>query len=125
MAKMKANSSSRLRLEGVLLYSHQPVKRALRNIRGIEEDKASVLVLRSRLDARQPIGLLTNQEIKDLRTTFSDFKFSTENVLLRGLSLAKQRLFETRLVRGLRLRKGLTTRGQRTRNNCKTIKRRS
>lgn len=128
MAKLRSalkESSQRLRVEGVLLNSHQPIKRALINIRGLKEAKSAALVLRSRLNPNSKVSTLTNEDIKSLRTTFSDLNFSIENVLLRSLSLAKQRVYETRLIRGLRLRKGLTNRGQRTRNNNKTIKRRS
>ncbi len=117
------DSSNRLRIEGVLLHAHQPIKRALYDIRGIRDARASILLLRSRVNPYQVVGLLTNDEIKGLRTSLADLNFSTENILLRSVSLAKQRLFETRLIRGLRLRKGLTSRGQRTRNNNKTIKR--
>ncbi len=116
-------SSNRLRVEGVLLHSHQPIKRALSNIRGLREAKASVLLLRSRVNPNQVVGSLTNEDIKSLRASVADLNFSTENILLRSFSLNKQRLFDIRLVRGLRLRKGLTNRGQRTKNNNETIKR--
>ena len=116
-------TSSRLRLEGVLLPSSQHIKHALTNLKGIQHGRASILLLRARLNPNKRVGLLTNEQVKQLRTSFSNASFSTENVLMRSFFLSKQRLFEARLIRGVRLRRRLTNRGQRTKNNNKTIKR--
>ena len=116
-------TSFRLRLEGVLLPSSQHIKQALTNLKGIQHTRASILLLRARLNPNRRVGLLTNEQVKQLRTSSSNASFSTENVLMRSFFLSKQRLFEARLIRGVRLRKRLTNRGQRTKNNNETIKR--
>ena len=93
---------------------------ALTYIFGIGMSTAIKICKNANLDPDVKVKTLTDQQLTTLRAEAS--KFTTEGDLRREVALNIKRLMEIGSYRGIRHRKSLPVRGQRTRHNARTRK---
>jgi small subunit ribosomal protein S13 len=109
------------RIAGVDLPRDKAVLYALPLIYGIGKHNAAQVIEKAGLDPRTKIRDLTDTEIGKLREIL-DNDYQVEGDLRREVQGNIRRLIEIGCYRGLRHRRGLPTRGQRTRSNARTRK---
>lgn len=94
---------------------------ALTYIYGIGRTTARKICEKTKLDPNKRANDLTSEEINDLRTVIEN-EYKVEGRLRTEVSLNIKRLMDIGCYRGLRHRRGLPVRGQRTRTNARTRK---
>ncbi|HAL48616.1 MAG: 30S ribosomal protein S13 [SAR202 cluster bacterium] len=106
-------------VSGVNIPDNKRVEIALRSIFGIGPTQAK--------DVMEKVGILDNPRVRDLTETdltrireVIDREKIVEGDLRREVNLNIRRLIDIGSYRGLRHRRGLPTRGQRTRTNART-----
>ncbi len=109
------------RIAGVDLPRDKGLYYGLQSIYGIGPKRASEIVEKTGLDARKKIRDLSDDEVGKLRNVI-DEDYDVEGDLRREVFSNIRRLIEIGSYRGLRHRRGLPTRGQRTRSNARTRK---
>lgn len=109
------------RIAGVDLPRDKRVEVALTYIFGIGQSSSSKIVERAAVDPDTRVKDLTEGEIAKLREVI-EREFRVEGDLRRELSMNIRRLMEIGSYRGLRHRRGLPVRGQRTSTNARTRK---
>ena len=108
------------RIAGVNIPNHQHAEIALTAIYGIGRSRAQKIC-----DA---VGVVRSTKMKDLTEAEMDRlrdhigKFTVEGDLRREVTMSIKRLMDIGCYRGLRHRKGLPLRGQKTKNNSRTRK---
>ncbi len=107
------------RIAGVDLPREKRIEVALTYIFGIGPYKAKQIVLRTRLNADTRTRDLTEEEIGRLREEI-DRNHQVEGDLRREVAMNIKRLIEIGSYRGIRHRRGLPLRGQRTKTNART-----
>lgn len=110
------------RIAGINLPVHKHVNIALTAIYGIGRSTANKICDAVNIELSTKISALTDEEIETLRAEVA--KFTVEGDLRRVVSMNIKRLMDLGCYRGQRHRKGLPLRGQRTKTNAKTRKRR-
>ena len=108
------------RIAGVDL-PHKHVEIALTYIYGIGRTSANKICATVKIDPYRNINDLSNEEINELRKLIEN-DYKVEGRLRSETSLNIKRLMDIGCYRGLRHRKGLPVRGQRTRTNARTRK---
>ena len=109
------------RIAGVDLPRRKQTWVALTYIFGIGHTTAKRICEQAQVDGTQKIEQLTDQEVVRLRQTITD-GFRVEGDLRRDVSMNIKRLMDLGCYRGLRHRRGLPVRGQRTHTNARTRK---
>lgn len=109
------------RIAGVDLPRDKRVDIALTYIFGIGRTTASKIVEMAKVDAATRVRNLTDEEVSRLRNVI-DKNFKVEGYLRREIAQNIKRLIEISSYRGIRHRRGLPTRGQRTKTNSRTRK---
>jgi small subunit ribosomal protein S13 len=109
------------RIAGVDLPARKRAEIGLTYIYGIGRTRALSLLYRANVDATKKIADLTEDEVNRIRTLIEN-EGSVEGDLRKELSLNIKRLIEMGSYRGLRHRRGLPVRGQRTHTNARTRK---
>ena len=109
------------RIAGVNLPTNKRVVIALRYIFGIGPSNAVDICERVGIDAKRRVNQLTEDEIIRIRDTI-DRDYTVEGDLRRQQAMNIKRLMDLGCYRGLRHRKGLPVRGQRTHTNARTRK---
>jgi small subunit ribosomal protein S13 len=94
---------------------------ALTYIFGIGRSSAGKICEKTKLDPNKKANDLTGEEINELRTVIEN-EYKVEGRLRTEVSLNIKRLMDIGCYRGLRHRRGLPVRGQRTRTNARTRK---
>ncbi len=108
------------RIAGVDL-PNKHVEIALTYIYGIGRTSARKICESVKLDPNRNINELSNEEVNELRKLIEN-DYKVEGRLRSETSLNIKRLMDIGCYRGLRHRKGLPVRGQRTRTNARTRK---
>ncbi|MBS1706637.1 MAG: 30S ribosomal protein S13 [Armatimonadetes bacterium] len=108
------------RIAGIDLPREKAVLYALPILYGIGRKNAAEIIERAGIDPRTKIKDLSEVEIGKLRELVEEF--SIEGDLRREVYANIRRLMEIGCYRGLRHRRGLPTKGQRTRSNARTRK---
>jgi len=108
------------RIAGVDL-PNKHVEIALTYIYGIGRTSARKICESVKLDPQRSINDLSNEEINELRKMIEN-DYKVEGRLRSEIALNIKRLMDIGCYRGLRHRKGLPVRGQRTRTNARTRK---
>ena len=107
------------RISGIDLPGNKRVDIALTRIYGIGRSTARRIVATTGIDPLKMAADLNQSEINAIRTTLeADYK--VEGDLRRDVSLNIKRLVDLAAYRGLRHRTGLPVRGQRTKTNART-----
>ena len=109
------------RIAGVNLPTNKRVVIALQYIHGIGPKKASEIMQKINLPAERRVSQLTDQEVLHIREMI-DRDYVVEGDLRREVQLNIKRLMDLGCYRGLRHRRGLPVRGQRTHTNARTRK---
>ena len=109
------------RISGVNIPSGKRVEIALTYVFGIGSTRAKKICKEARLDPSKRVNSLTEDELGVIRDIIEK-KFVVEGDLRRDNSINLKRLIDLGCYRGLRHRKGLPVRGQRTHTNARTRK---
>jgi len=109
------------RIAGVNIPTQKRVEIGLRYIHGIGPQIAHQIVTRLGIDPSRRVGDLTESEVIQIRELI-DHDFLVEGDLRRDVAMNIKRLMDLGCYRGLRHRKGLPVRGQRTHTNARTRK---
>lgn len=108
------------RIAGVNIPNHQHTVIGLTAIYGIGRPRAEEICASTGIPTNKKVKELDDSELEKLRDAVG--QFVTEGDLRRELSMNIKRLMDLGCYRGLRHRKGLPVRGQRTRTNARTRK---
>lgn len=109
------------RIAGVDLPRNKRIVIALTYIHGIGRTSAAKIVEKCGLDPHMRSDMLSEQDVRRIRQVIDD-EFKVEGDLRREVQLNIKRLMDLGCYRGLRHRRGLPVRGQRTRTNARTRK---
>jgi len=109
------------RISGVDLPARKRAEIGLTYIYGIGRTRAKSILYRTGVDADKKIADLTEEEVNKIRTLI-ETEGAVEGDLRKEVSLNIKRLMEMGSYRGLRHRRGLPARGQRTHTNARTRK---
>lgn len=109
------------RIAGVDLPGHKRIDIALTAIFGIGRTSAKEIVRKAGIDPNSKAADLTSDQVNGIRTVI-DSEYSVEGDRRREISLAIKRLVDLGCYRGLRHRRSLPVRGQRTKTNARTRK---
>lgn len=109
------------RIAGVDLPARKRVEIGLTYIYGIGRTRAASLLHRARVEPGKKVSDLTEEEVNRLRMLI-ETEGAVEGDLRKELSMNIKRLIEMGSYRGLRHRRGLPVRGQRTHTNARTRK---
>ena len=109
------------RIAGVNLPTNKRVIIALQYIHGIGAKNAKDIVTKVGIDESRRIQDLSDAEVLQIREAV-DADFTVEGDLRRETAMNIKRLMDLGCYRGLRHRKGLPVRGQRTHTNARTRK---
>jgi small subunit ribosomal protein S13 len=109
-----------IRVAGVILPHKKHIKIALLSIFGIGLTRSLQICNKVGLDPATKVSDLTEQAIKSIQQAVAEFQ--VEGDLRRKVSMDIKRLKDIKCYRGLRHRRRLPVRGQRTRTNARTAK---
>ncbi|WP_310469207.1 30S ribosomal protein S13 [Sphingomonas sp.] len=109
------------RIAGVNIPTNKRVEIALTYIHGIGRTKAKQITEKLGIGADKRVQDLTDQEVLHIRESV-DADHTVEGDLRRETAMNIKRLMDLACYRGLRHRKGLPVRGQRTHTNARTRK---
>ncbi|MGN6147744.1 MAG: 30S ribosomal protein S13 [Rhizomicrobium sp.] len=109
------------RIAGVNIPTQKRVEIGLRYIHGIGPAKAREIIEKVGISPDRRVSDLTESEVIQIRETI-DRDYLVEGDLRREVAMNIKRLMDLGSYRGLRHRKGLPVRGQRTHTNARTRK---
>jgi small subunit ribosomal protein S13 len=109
------------RIAGVNIPTNKRVLIALQYIHGIGSKSAHEIMDKVHIPEDRRVSQLTDQEVLQIREMI-DRDYVVEGDLRRDVSMNIKRLMDLGCYRGLRHRKGLPVRGQRTHTNARTRK---
>ena len=108
------------RIAGINIPNHQHAAIALTAIFGIGRSRARNICEAAGIKHATKIKDLTDQELEKIREEIA--RLTIEGDLRREISINIKRLMDLGTYRGMRHRRGLPVRGQRTRTNARTRK---
>jgi small subunit ribosomal protein S13 len=109
------------RIAGVNIPTQKRVLIALTYIYGIGLKRSQEILEKVGIDTKRRVNDLSDQEVLKIREII-DRDYKVEGDLRRDVSMNIKRLMDLACYRGLRHRKGLPVRGQRTHTNARTRK---
>ena len=109
------------RIAGVNIPTNKRVEIARQYIHGIGPAKAQEITAKLNIPAERRVQDLTDQEVLQIRETI-DADYMVEGDLRREVAMNIKRLMDLASYRGMRHRRGLPVRGQRTHTNARTRK---
>ncbi|MBV6632955.1 MAG: 30S ribosomal protein S13 [Alphaproteobacteria bacterium] len=109
------------RIAGVNIPTNKRVEIALRYIHGIGPHSAKQICDKIGIESATRVNQLTEDQVVRIRETI-DADYSVEGDLRREVAMNIKRLMDMGCNRGLRHRRGLPVRGQRTHTNARTRK---
>ncbi len=109
------------RIAGVNIPTNKRVTIALRYIHGIGRTMAAEICEKVGVPAEKRVNQLTDAEVLQIREAI-DSGYTVEGDLRRERAVNVKRLMDLGCYRGLRHRRGLPVRGQRTHTNARTRK---
>ncbi|WP_392561378.1 30S ribosomal protein S13 [Orbus sturtevantii] len=108
------------RIAGINIPDQQHTVIALQAIYGIGNTRAKLICKEAGIDEHVKIRELSEDQIEKLREQVA--KFTVEGDLRREVTMSIKRLLDLGCYRGIRHRRGLPVRGQRTKTNARTRK---
>jgi small subunit ribosomal protein S13 len=108
------------RIAGINIPNHQHAQIALTSIYGIGRPRATAICVAAGVEPTVKMKDLTDSQVDKLREQVG--KFIVEGDLRREVSMNIKRLMDLGCYRGVRHKRGLPVRGQRTRTNARTRK---
>jgi small subunit ribosomal protein S13 len=109
------------RIAGADIPNEKRIEVALTYIYGIGPTSSNTILQETQISPSTRVKDLTENEISRLRDAIEQ-QYTVEGDLRRELAMNIKRLMDTGAYRGLRHRRGLPARGQRTRTNSRTRK---
>ena len=109
------------RIAGIDLPKNKRGEIGLTYIYGIGPATARYILDKNNIDRNKKVHEWNDQDLNDIRTTIND-EFKVEGALRSEVQMNIKRLLDIACYRGLRHRKGLPVRGQRTKTNSRTLK---
>ena len=109
------------RIAGADIPNEKRIEAALTYIYGIGPSSSTTILQEAEISPDTRVKDLTENEISRLRETIEQ-RYMVEGDLRRELAMNIKRLMDIGAYRGLRHRRGLPARGQRTRTNSRTRK---
>jgi small subunit ribosomal protein S13 len=106
------------RISGVDLPNDKRIEIALTYIYGIGNNLAKSIIGKAQINPNTRVKDLSNEDVGKIRTVLGDHK--VEGALRTEVSMNIKRLMDIGCYRGLRHRRGLPVRGQRTHTNART-----
>jgi len=108
------------RIAGVNIPDNKHTVIALQSIYGVGQTRSAAICSATGIDPTTKIRELSEEQLDAIRDQINTF--STEGDLRREISMNIKRLMDLGTVRGIRHRRGLPVRGQRTKTNARTRK---
>ncbi len=108
------------RIAGVNIPNHQHAEIGLTAIFGIGRSRAREICEAAGVPMNKKVKDLSDADLEKLRDEIA--KFTVEGDLRREVSISIKRLMDLGCYRGVRHKRGLPVRGQRTRTNARTRK---
>lgn len=108
------------RIAGINIPDHKHAVIALQSIYGVGQTRSKAILAMAGIAEDVKISELSEEQIDKLREEVG--KFVVEGDLRREVTLSIKRLMDLGTYRGLRHRRGLPVRGQRTKTNARTRK---
>ncbi len=108
------------RIAGVNIPDNKHTVIALQSIFGIGKTRAATICQKTGIDPSIKIRELSEQQLDAVRDQVNEY--TTEGDLRREVSMNIKRLMDLGTNRGIRHRRGLPVRGQRTKTNARTRK---
>jgi small subunit ribosomal protein S13 len=109
------------RIAGVNIPTNKRVLIALQYIHGIGQKNAADIMVKVKIPVDRRVNQLSDQEVLQIREVI-DRDYMVEGDLRREVGMNIKRLMDLGCYRGLRHRRGLPVRGQRTHTNARTRK---
>ena len=109
------------RISGVDVPNHKQARIGLTYIFGIGDSRAARILAKADVDPFAKVGTLDEDQLNRIRTVIEG-EGQIEGDLRKDVSLNIKRLIEIQSYRGLRHRRSLPVRGQRTHTNARTRK---
>ncbi len=109
------------RISGIDLPRQKRIEVALTYIYGIGHARARMIIEATGVDPDRRTGDLTDEDVNKIRHEIED-KYKVEGTLRTEVSMNIKRLMDIGCYRGMRHRRGLPVRGQRTKTNARTHK---
>ncbi len=109
------------RIAGVDIPDNKRGVISLTYIFGIGRSTAQLILEKTKIDLSKKVQEWSDEEANAVRSLISE-ELRVEGVLKSEIQLNIKRLLDIGCYRGLRHRRGLPVRGQRTKNNCRTRK---
>ena len=108
------------RIAGINIPTDKHIVIGLQSIFGIGQTRSKLICETLKLDPSTKVSELTEDQLESIRTVVS--KFEVEGDLRREVAMNIKRLRDLGCYRGIRHRKSLPLRGQRTKTNARTRK---
>ena len=108
------------RIAGINIPTDKHIVIGLQSIFGIGQTRSKLICETLKLDPSTKVSKLTEEELESIRVAVS--KYEVEGDLRREVSMNIKRLRDLGCYRGIRHRKSLPLRGQRTKTNARTRK---
>jgi len=109
------------RIAGVDIPDNKRGEVGLTYIFGIGRSAALEILTKANVDINKKVGEWNDEESNAIRSIISN-EYKVEGVLKSEVQMSIKRLMDIGCYRGLRHRKGLPVRGQKTKNNARTRK---
>jgi small subunit ribosomal protein S13 len=110
------------RLLGVDIPNNKKIEFALQYIYGVGPTRAKIVVEAAGIDPDTRAHQLTEEHLNKLTAAITERKYAVEGDLRREIAANLKRLQAINCYRGVRHRRGLPVRGQRTSTNSRTRK---
>ena len=110
------------RIAGIDLPKNKNMEIALTYIHGIGRSTAREILEQAQVDPQRKADQLTDAEVAKIREVIDQKNLKIEGDLRRDVSMNIKRLMDIGAYRGLRHRRSLPVRGQRTHTNARTRK---
>ena len=110
------------RISGVDLPREKRIEIGLTYVYGIGRVRASKILAEAEVNPDTRVKDLTDEEVGKIRDAIDELNINVEGDLRREIALNIKRLQEIGCYRGIRHRKGLPVRGQKTKTNARTRK---
>ena len=108
------------RIAGINIPTHKHIVIGLQSIFGIGETRSKLICKILKIEPSTKVSELTEDQLESIRNTVSQYE--VEGDLRREVAMNIKRLRDLGCYRGIRHRKGLPLRGQRTKTNARTRK---
>jgi small subunit ribosomal protein S13 len=109
------------RISGVDLPKNKRVLYGLQYIYGISHHSSADILAKAKIDPKKKVSDLNEEDVAQIRAVITS-EYKVEGALRSEVQQNVKRLMDIGSYRGIRHRKGLPARGQRTRTNSRTRK---